>query len=191
VDRELGQLTPAPVRERRTRTRSALYAALLAILEERAFEQVTIREITARAEVGYATFFRHYPDKEALLHDLAERQISELLAMTLPILFTVDSRASAQALAAYVWEHRRLWSALLAGGAAGVLREEFVRQARLNARARPSAATLIPDDLKVVFLVTGVLEILAWWLRQDEPLPIERMAAILDRMVVTPGLALD
>ena len=36
-----------------------------------------------------------------------------LLAMTLPILHTVDSRASTQLLCAYVWEHRKLWSALL------------------------------------------------------------------------------
>jgi AcrR family transcriptional regulator len=188
-DRLLAQSAARPLRT--TRTRSALYAALLGLLEERPFEQVTIREITARAGVGYATFFRHYPDKEALLHDLAERQISQLLAMTLPILVTVDSRATARALAAYVWEHRKLWSALLTGGAAGILRDEMVRQALEKAAAQQHTGVVIPADLKVVFLVAGVIEILAWWLRQAEPLSIGRMAEILDRMVIAPGVTWD
>ena len=100
------------------RTQEALNSALLSLLEEKAFDQITIREIAAKAGVGYATFFRRYPDKEALLHDLAALEISELLAMAEPILYTVDSRASAQALCAYLWEHRKRWEALLTGGAA-------------------------------------------------------------------------
>ena len=68
----------APTDARQVRSRSALAAALLELLEERPFDQLTIREITARAGTGYATFFRHYPDKEALLHDVAaETQLGE------------------------------------------------------------------------------------------------------------------
>ena len=101
---------------RNTRTRPALAGALLSLLEEKSFDQVTVREITARAGIGYATFFRHYTDKDALLNELAEQQISQLIAMTLPLLYTVDSRASTRALCAYVWEHRKIWTALLTGG---------------------------------------------------------------------------
>ncbi|MEJ2408710.1 MAG: helix-turn-helix domain containing protein [Novosphingobium sp.] len=60
-----------PTDARWIRSRKALNAALPALLEERAFDQLTIREITARTSTGYATFFRHYPDKEALLNDVA------------------------------------------------------------------------------------------------------------------------
>ena len=170
------------------RTRAALSAALLALLEEQPFEQATIREITARAGIGYATFFRHYPDKESLLHDVAARQIGQLLAMTLPVLFTVDSRATTRALCAYVWEHRRLWAALLTGGAAGTLKDEFVQQARRVAAQYGEDEGWLPNELRVVFCVTGVVEILAWWLRQETPLPINRMAEILDRLVVAPSI---
>jgi AcrR family transcriptional regulator len=170
------------------KTRAALHAALLAILEEQPFEQVTIREITARAGVGYATFFRHYPDKETLLHDLAARLIGQLLAMALPLLFTVDSRASTRALCAYVWEHRKLWSALLTGGAAATLKDEFVQQALRVAAQHESGETWLPSELRVVFCVTGVVEILAWWLKQKTPLSVNRMAEILDRLVVAPSI---
>lgn len=174
---------------RLVRTRAALCSTLLALLEEKPFDQVTIREVTSKAGVGYATFFRHYPDKEGLLHDLAARQISQLLAMTMPILYTVDSRASCRALCAYVWQHRKLWSALLTGGAAGAMREEFIRQARQLAAAQHNPDTWLPGDLRVVFSVGGTIEILAWWLKQREPLSADRMAEILDRLVVTPSIA--
>jgi AcrR family transcriptional regulator len=189
VDHEIGAARPSAREIRATRTRPALCGALLSLLEEKPFEQVTVREITARAEVGYATFFRRYPDKQALLHDLAAREIGELLALTLPILFTVDSRASAQALCAYLWEHRKLWSALLTGGAAATLKDEFVRQAQQLAADQPNPQSWIPGDLNVVFAVSATIEILAWWLKQDEPPSVKRMAEILDRLVIIPSLA--
>lgn len=169
-----------------TRTRPALAEALLSLLEEKSFDQVTIREITARAQVGYATFFRHYQDKEVLLNELAKQQISQLIAMTLPLLYTVDSRASSQALCAYVWEHRKLWTALLTGGAAGIMKEEFIRQARQLAADQPGEDDGIPTELKVLIPVSSTIELLAWWLAQEKQLPVARMAEVLDRLIVTP-----
>jgi AcrR family transcriptional regulator len=185
LDREAGE--PLPTRNSRSaRTRDALRSSFLRLLEQKPLEQVTIREIVAEAEVNYTTFFRHYPDKDALLNDVAAEQISQLLAMTLPILFTVDSRASARALCAYIWEHRALWSVLLTGGAASTLKREFILQARQLAENAGHADTIIPGDLRVVFCVSGTLEILAWWLEHGEGISVERMSEILDMLTVAP-----
>ena len=162
---------------------------MLSLLEEKSFEQITVREITERAGVGYATFFRRYADKEDSLHDLAALEIGKLLALALPILHTVDSRASAQALCAYVWEHRRLWSALLTGGASATMKEELVRQAQRIAEAQPHHQSWLPGDLSVVFAVASTVEILAWWLREKEPPSVKRMAEILDQLVIVPSMA--
>lgn len=190
MDHETRAAKPPAARQKRTtRTRSALCAALLSLLQEKPFEQVTIREITARADIGYATFFRRYPDKDALLHDLAARETGELLAMSEQILYTVDSRASAQALCAYLWEHRKLWTALLTGGAAAIVKDEFVRQAQRNSASRSNHKSWLPGDLSVVFSVAATIEILAWWLKQNEPPSVKRMAEILDQLVITPSIA--
>jgi AcrR family transcriptional regulator len=175
------------------RTRKALRAALLRLLEEHSFDQITIRDISTSAGAGYATFFRHYPDKAALLSDLAAVGISELLERALPILYAVDTRAACVTLCTYVDERRQLWSTLLTGGAAGTLREEFVRQARLAAAADAAGSppgerpgTWLPDDLAVVFGVSGVIEILAWWLQHRGDFTLEEMASIIDRLVIAP-----
>jgi AcrR family transcriptional regulator len=173
---------------RMVRTRAALCGALLRLLEEKPFDQVTVREITRAADVGYATFFRRYPDKEALLNDLAAGQITDLLKRTTPIFSSDDTRAAALALATFVDEHHKLWSALLTGGAAGILREEFIRQAKQASGGPPVPDGWLPAELRVVYAVGGTIDILAWWLQQKPRLSIERIAEIVDRLAIIPTL---
>lgn len=181
------QVPRPPTRNARSaRTREALGGSLLRLLEQKPLEQVTIRDVAAEAGINYAIFFRHYPDKDALLDDIVADEIRQLLAMTLPILFAVDSRASARALCAYVWEHRTLWSVLLTGGAASALKQEFIRQARQAAAGAGHTSSVIPGDLRVVFCVSGTLEILAWWLEHGKEISIGQMSEILDALTVDP-----
>lgn len=179
----------APIDARQQRSRRALVDAMLALLRERPFEQVTIREIAARAGVGYATFFRHYPAKEALLGDVAAVEIAQLLARTTPLLHEVDSRESTRALCTWVAEHRTLWSTLLIGGAAGIVRAEFIRQARLLPQDFPPSDHWLPGDLAVVHGTAATIDVLSWWLEQDAGFPADRIADILNRLVIEPLVA--
>jgi AcrR family transcriptional regulator len=176
----------APTDARQVRSRKALTGAMLALLEETPFDQVTIREITARAGTGYATFFRHYPDKEALLGDVASQQIASLMAMVVPILSLASSAETTRALCQHVAEHRKLWSALLTGGAAGILRAEFIRQARDLARGMIGPESWLPADLAVVYGTGSTIDLLAWWLDRGQSFPADQIAGILDRLIIAP-----
>jgi len=177
----------APTDARQLRSRRALTGAMLELLEEKPFDQVTIREISARAGTGYATFFRHYATKEALLADIAAEEIADLLAMTTPLLYDVNSSESTRALCVHVAEHRQLWTALLTGGAAATVREEFIRQARELAKNAVAPQRWLPADLAVVYGTGGTIDLLAWWLSQpaDEYAP-EEIASILNRLIIAP-----
>ena len=189
MDQQLIKDRPtAPPQQRTTRSRAALQDALLALLRDKSFDKVTVRDITDAAHVGYATFFRHYADKDALLHDVAAGEIGKLLTMTLPLLYTVDTRPSTQALCAYVWDNRAIWSTLLTGGAASVMKDEFNRQAMAVSARHPRTDRNLPGDLAVVFSVAAAIEVIAWWLRQSDPPSVEAMAAIIDRLAVQPTL---
>lgn len=177
-----------PTDARQIRSRKALTGALLALLVEKPFDQLTIREITNRAGTGYATFFRHYPTKEALLEDIAAEQIANLLDLTLPILKDRDSYESARTLCFHVDKHRKLWSALLTGGAAGILRDEFIRQARVLISELSFQPEWLPADLGVIFGAGSTIDLLAWWLSQDEYRPPEEIANIVSKLIVGPLL---
>jgi AcrR family transcriptional regulator len=170
---------------RAVKSGQALRAALLALLERKPLEQITVREIAAGAGVHYATFFRHHPTKEALLDDVAADQIDRLVDLTLPVLDAVDWRASFLALATYVEEHRKLWTVLLTGGAAGAMRAELLRVSQEVAVKRALQDSFIPVELAVICTVSLIVEIVSWWLRQPPGVvSVDQVALILHRVVL-------
>ena len=171
---------------RAVRSREALRAALLSLLETHQLDQIAVRDIARQAGVGHATFYRHYTTKEALLDDVAADQIRRLVDLSVPLLDDVNSAAACNALCRYVFEHRKIWTTLLTGGAAGAMKEELLHIARDLAARRPPPAGQIPPDLAVVLTVSSIVELLAWWLRQDKPLPEEEVARILDQVIIAP-----
>src|SRR5678815_5861626 len=49
------------------RTRDALGDALVALMQEKPFESITVQDVLDRAHVGRSTFYSHYSDKDDLL----------------------------------------------------------------------------------------------------------------------------
>ena len=173
---------------RMVRTQAALRKALLRLLERKHFDQITVRDIAGEAKIGYATFFRHHESKSELLEEVAAEQIHNLVALALPLLVADDTRGSCLALCRYVHEHRAIWAALLTGGAAGAMREEFIRQAMHLGSGQVQRSSWLPVELGAIFGVSATVEILAWWLRQPPDFTVERIAEIIDRLVVTPAV---
>jgi AcrR family transcriptional regulator len=173
---------------RMQRSRRLLHDAMLALLEEKPFDQITVREITARAHLGYATFFRHYGSKDALLHDLAASQISALLDLVVPMIFSSGNQNGCLTMCNYVWDRRTLWSALLTGGAASTVRDEFIRQSRQVAASNaPNRSSWLPRDLVITWTTGTVVDVLAWWLSRKEKYPVEQIAAIIDTLTILPS----
>lgn len=174
---------------RMQRSRQALRDALLALLEDRPFDEITVRAITGHARVGYATFFRHFSGKDALLNDVAGEQIAALCEMTTPLLLAADSRATCRAICATVDARRALWSAMLTGSAAGTVREQFVRNGRLLGQLSGSGPDWLPTDLSIVWTTSGCVDVLHWWLTEGTRYSVEQMAEIMDRLVIGPSVS--
>jgi len=169
------------------RSREGLRSALLVLLNGKAFEAITIREIVAAATIGYTTFFRHYPSKEALLDAVVADEIQRLTNHALPVYQSGDPFSACLALCTYVAEHRPLWTTLLTGGAAPIVREEMLRQSRAVASVQDGGA-LLPLELGNALAVAVILELLSWWLRQADPWTATQVAEVLHSRVIIPSL---
>jgi len=172
--------------DRRVRkTRTAIRAALKRLLQREGVDQFTIKDIAEEADIGYTTFFRHFPSKEAALTDLASSVASELLSQSLPLLQTTDSRASCLALCRHIEANRPVWEALLSGGAAGYVRAALADRTLDRSQEWPASQPWIPAD-KGTYLATGmVLETLTWWLTHAADLTPEAVAEIMDRTFIS------
>ena len=64
------------------RTRDALGDALIALMQEKPFDTITVQDVLDRARVSRSTFYTHYSDKDDLLMSDAE-EFFESLSMAL------------------------------------------------------------------------------------------------------------
>ena len=173
---------------RAVRSRTALREALLLLIESRPFDEISIRDITNQAGVSYPVFFRRYEAKEQVLTDIATDEIRKLLEITFPALTGAGPRSGLEQLCAYVMAHRALWRVLLTKGAAGRMREEFVKASVDIANSSKRANPWLPVSLASAFVASGIFEILAWWLQQPEDYPVRNIVIFLEQLIVQPTL---
>lgn len=174
---------------RTVRTRAALRRAMLTLLETRPMDDIGIRDIVAEAGIGYATFYRHHPTKEALLDDLAAEEIQRLIDLAVPMMDAKRSKAASVALFSHVDENHTLWSTFLTGGAAHSLREALLQSALKVAKVRSEPGAWMATELATRLLVGGTIEVLTWWLRHRRPLSVEEGAELHLRVIVQPAIA--
>lgn len=172
-----------PSDARVTKSREALKAALLALIDLKPLEQITIKEIATHASVSYPVFFRQFATKEDLLADIAAEQVRHLLGQSLPA-FVQDENNALLEMCDYVQNHRKLWSTLLTAGANSEMRREFSRIAGELGEEHDPVNPGLPTELVTEMVTNSIFDILSWWLRQDDDYPVANVIKILDTFVV-------
>lgn len=172
------------------RTRKLLQKAMLEAASEKGFPHVTVRDITERAMVNRATFYRHYEDK----YDLLEQYMKELSEFidseegdTPPgkePLPNVDSPPAGLAqLLRHMQTNADFYRVMLGkqgdptfcGQAFRNYIEAGYRRI-LSRHASQSDASRPPVDLTVNYLLNAGIGAIVWWLENDQPCSPEQMA---------------
>lgn len=169
------------------RTRDRLREALADLILQRGYESITIRDITARAGVGYATFFRHYHTKDALLLDLLNRSIEEL-ARLLPPGDQADPVEEGRIIFAHAADNSQLYQILLRGEGTGGLMAQIraTAEAEVLQRFTGGPEPAVPPDILAHHVVTSIIALIDWWLQEGQPYPPDRMAHIYAQMIMQP-----
>lgn len=173
------------------RTQQLLAKALIALTLEKGYEAVTIRDITERADVGYATFFRHYQSKDALLRDVSDVVLADLNSL-LPGSPRVDAEAVGVPLFRYVQEHANIIHVLLQSrGTSSLVPHiiELTSQDLLNENT-PLEGSIVPAEIAAYHLINSSIALIQWWLEHDMPYTPERMGAIFHVLIIQPTRAI-
>jgi AcrR family transcriptional regulator len=104
-----------------TRTRRALGSALVELMLERDFGDITVQQVLDRASVGRATFYAHFRNKSDLLLSDAERYFELLEAEFLERPVPSRRVAPVAELFAHVAEVRHFHDALEQSGMRGAV----------------------------------------------------------------------
>lgn len=177
---------PGDLQDRRIRkTKRAIRQALESLLREQDIQQITAKDIAAEADIGYTTFFRHFATKEAALADLADIEAAALIEESFPLLRSDDSLTSCLAMCRHVESKRGVWSALLTGGAASLVREALIRHTIEKSDEWPAAHAWLPAESGTILVIGLVVEVLDWWLSHAGHLEPVEVAGIMDRLFIS------
>ncbi len=171
------------------RTRDRLGDALVALMQEKPFNDITVQEVLDRAGVSRSTFYVHYRDKDDLfLSDVDE--FLEFMAGALSRHAEKSERvAPVREFFAHVAEAERLYAALVEAGRIPdfieLAEEHFARgiERRLTEIPRAQGGDAAARVLLAHALAGAMLSMLQWWLDRGMPNSPEQMDALFHQMV--------
>lgn len=172
--------------------------ALLELIGDRDLSQISVSDVTGRADVHRSTFYEHYTDVHDLAASACTEMFDQLLSATSALSVSGDSSGegshpSLAAMFAHVAEHRALYEALLgADGSARVINHLLRRMTetirpRLSAQLTDSEGGT--DDSAAAFVSGALLGAIADWLHHGCPGTPERFATAIWPQLVAVSLA--
>lgn len=177
------------VQDRRVkRTQNLLARALIELTLEKGYDAVTIRDITEKADIGYATFFRHYKDKDALLHEVLNVVLDELMNLLLPHTSTSSSTDVGTLIFKYVQEHEEVIRVLVSSRGSSALMRHVLESGTesILQKNRPQPDSPIPIEIAAYHIVSSSISLIQWWLEHGQPYSPEQMGVIYQELIARP-----
>ena len=167
--------------ERGRGTLRELRVALTALVAEKGFEAVTIKDITERAGVDRTTFYLHATDKRDLFERSQRIVIDELLASSM----ASEPGGRIRATFRYLAEHAATYRALLTVSDPVIDQrlQEYVAQQIGPIVQQHSAASDSSIDLLATYAATVLRALAKWWLEHDMPCPPDEMAITVQKLI--------
>ncbi len=164
------------------RTRQLLRDALMSLILEVGYDSVRVQDITDRANLGRATFYLHYRDKEELL-------VKSLQAMCDDLAERAQNREKGTSISLIAFQHaaenRDLYQAILgANGASAVIRQMRDYVTKSGQSILPGIRGTLPPEVATNFLGGALLGLISWWL-EDMPYSAKYMADAFHQMAVS------
>lgn len=117
--------------------RAAIKASFLKLLEERPLREITVRDIVQDCGVNRNSFYYHFRDVPALLHEIVEEQMERIIARQAPVL---SLPACLESAARFASEHRRIVLHISQSGNRDIFEQHLMELCRRTVESFASAA---------------------------------------------------
>ena len=177
------------------RTRQLLHRALLSLIRERGFEALSVQDIIDRADVGRATFYAHFDNKEDLLVsgiDGLRTALKEGQRRALTQGARAEDRvfAFSRELFEHVDAHRDVFQAMVGKRSGAVIRQMFHKM--LLDLVREDVKTMAPraearsttGEAAAQFIAGGLFGLVIWWVDAPKRLSVEDVEEAFKRLAL-------
>ena len=187
------------VKDRRIqKTQALLHDALGTLIREKPYDEIVLKEILDRANVGRSTFYTHFRDKDELLASGIHEMLRAVHAADLQASGKKDERIIRFSLPVFEHIHRHRQAGAAGMGTRGraiihehlqrVLAEQIAEDIDKVFQGRLQTAGQIPPDLLVQYVASTFVLVLNWWVESDSPLKPKEVNEVF-RGLIIPTLA--
>lgn len=168
------------------RTRKLLREALMDLILQDGYDAVSIQDITDKANLGRATFYLHFKDKDELLLDVMEEFINNFMDQVPQVSkaqWQLEDTKAIIRLFDFAAEHYDLYRILIIGS--GGITASHQLQASVAESIKEciqqeiddlGAEPVVPVDFIANHFAGSLLATIYWWLESDLPYSVEEMA---------------
>jgi len=170
--------------DRRIRkTKKALRNELIELLNEKNIQNITVKELTDKADIHRSTFYANFKDVYDLYSHMEDTVIQEIKDLV-SIDYTFKPTAFFHSLLSYVNENRQISRLFLSGNIGTAFFEqltEMFKDACIECWCKEHNVTNISDEMShyVQFCFSGGLGVIGMWVAEGFQYPIEALAKIL------------
>jgi AcrR family transcriptional regulator len=174
---------------RSARTQRSLSEALVELIKEKRFDDITVQNVIDRADVGRSTFYSHFRDKEDLFQKDWERFLDGFAQHIdwekagrgpfVPVVYLFNHLQEYQHFYQSLVRSRKTDAVFKSG--ISHLSQEI--ETALTARLRNKPAPSIPVPILANYLASELFALLSWWLDHKMPHSPERMDEIFHELV--------
>jgi AcrR family transcriptional regulator len=170
-----------------SRTRDTLGDALVELIHEKTFDEITVQDVLDRAGVGRSTFYAHYRDKQDLFLSDVEDFLELMSGLLTRHNVSLKRVAPVAELFAHISDAKDFYSALVSSGKVNDVLElgrgYFARS--IEDRLRMANVGIGDDERKAVaFGLSGNLfALLEWWIDHGMIQSPRDMDTLFHRMV--------
>ena len=168
------------VKDRRVqKTLALLHEALATLIREKPYDEIVVKEILDRANVGRSTFYMHFRDKDELLATGIYDMLRGFHPPELPMAGKKHERVIRFSLPVFEHIHRHRQAGAPAMGARGAILHERLQHvlAELIAddvekvrQGRRKSTGQLPSELIVNYIASTFVLVLNWWVESNSPL---------------------
>ncbi len=181
--------------QRKAATREAMLAAAREVIIEKGYNHVDILDITERANVSKATFYKHFANKEdcvrELMHDGFDALAEEIFqgGRVAPS-HEAWLRQSLERVLNWAAENRA-FMLIMVGGAASSHLNAFGRQYMVDLVERTidefeldANISPYPHDVRAQVITGMLIQLLGWWLESDTGYSASELAEMIQAIVI-------
>jgi AcrR family transcriptional regulator len=177
------------------RTEQLLRGALLSLIQEKDFEALSVQDIIDRANVGRATFYAHFDNKEDLLVSGFDNLRASLKARQREALLRrggLDERVLgfSYEMFAHANEHRDVFLAMAGKRSHAIVQQLLYRilldLVRDDVKATVSRvrANSVPVEALAQFITGALFGLLMWWLNGKMRLSVEEVNTLFRQLAI-------